>query len=200
MTNLHCLKRDLLLKDSFNQKIVQFGDTKLPPLVVKTSLKRGLANKESLVGGAFYLEMITGQKAIGARAKKSNALFKTREGDIIGWQVTLRNAVLDHFLFKWTKAILPLEENLYQVSNLSLFLELNEQILPDNVTMHVQFGPVHSMGFADGCEKSIDNSNAVQTNEKRDGLRASPVKLNMLLLSGYNFPIQWLTQNRLQKN
>ena len=180
MTSLNCLKRDLLLKDSFSQEIVQFSHTRLPPLVVKTSLKRCLANKESLVGGSFYLEMITGQKAIGARAKKSNALFKTREGDIIGWQVTLRNEVLNHFLSKWTKAILPLEENLYQVSNLSLFLELNEQILPDNVTMHVQFGPIHAHSEPERTEASA--------------------RLNMLLLSGYNFPIQWLTQNRLQKN
>jgi len=165
MTNLYYLKRDLLLKNSFDRKALDFIDAKLPPLVVKTSLKRGLVNKESLVGGAFYLEMITGQKAIGSRAKKSNALFKIRQGDIIGWQVTLRNQKLDHFLTKWTKAILPLEQNLYQISNLSLFLELNEQVLPDNVTIHLQF-----------------SFSSIQS-----------IHVQALLLSGYNFPVKWLS-------
>jgi len=165
MTNLYYLKRDLLLKDSFDQQALHLMNAKLPALIVKTSLKRGLANKESLLSGAFYLELITSQKAIGARAKKSNALFKVRQGDIIGWQVTLRNQKLDHFLTKWTNAILPLEENLYKISNLSLFLELNEQILPTNLVIHIQFRST-----------SPDNQ-----------------KINELLLSGYNLPIKWLT-------
>ena len=61
--------------------------------------------------------------------------------------------------------ILPLEENLYKISNLSLFLELNEQILPTNLVIHIQFRST-----------SPDNQ-----------------KINELLLSGYNLPIKWLT-------
>lgn len=53
------------------------------------------------------LMQITGQKASPRPAKKSIASFKLREGDIIGYQVTLRSSRMRGFLDKLIHIALP---------------------------------------------------------------------------------------------
>lgn len=53
------------------------------------------------------LARITGQKAAPRPAKKSIASFKLREGDIIGYQVTLRGERMRTFLDKLIHVALP---------------------------------------------------------------------------------------------
>ena len=53
------------------------------------------------------LARITGQKVSPRPAKKSIASFKLREGDIIGYQVTLRGTRMQDFLFKLIHLALP---------------------------------------------------------------------------------------------
>ena len=53
------------------------------------------------------LAKITGQKAAPRAAKQSIASFKLREGEIIGYQVTLRGARKNHFLDKLIHIALP---------------------------------------------------------------------------------------------
>ena len=53
------------------------------------------------------LARITGQKAAPRPAKKSIATFKLREGDIIGYQVTLRGERMRTFLDKLIHVALP---------------------------------------------------------------------------------------------
>ncbi len=53
------------------------------------------------------LARITGQKAAPRGAKKSVASFKIREGDVIGYQVTLRGARMRHFLNRLLHISLP---------------------------------------------------------------------------------------------
>ena len=53
------------------------------------------------------LAKITGQKASPRPAKQSIASFKLREGDIIGYQVTLRGTRMRHFLDKLIHLALP---------------------------------------------------------------------------------------------
>lgn len=53
------------------------------------------------------LALITGQKAAPRQAKKSIATFKLREGDVIGYQVTLRGARMHSFLDKLIHIALP---------------------------------------------------------------------------------------------
>lgn len=53
------------------------------------------------------LAKITGQKAAPRPAKKSIASFKLREGDIIGYQVTLRGERMNHFLDRLIHVALP---------------------------------------------------------------------------------------------
>jgi|SRR3989344_3272021 len=53
------------------------------------------------------LAKITGQKPVPRGAKKSIAGYKTRTGDIIGYQVTLRGSKMRGFLDKLINAALP---------------------------------------------------------------------------------------------
>ncbi len=53
------------------------------------------------------LAKITGQKAAARGAKQSIASFKLRQGDIVGYQVTLRGARMYHFLDKLIHVALP---------------------------------------------------------------------------------------------
>ena len=53
------------------------------------------------------LTKITGQKPSARPAKKSIATFKLREGDIVGYQVTLRGPCMYDFLDKFIHIALP---------------------------------------------------------------------------------------------
>ncbi len=53
------------------------------------------------------LALITGQKAAARPAKQSVAAFKLREGDIVGYQVTLRGSQMNNFLDKLIHVALP---------------------------------------------------------------------------------------------
>ncbi len=53
------------------------------------------------------LAVITGQKPARRQAKKSIAGFKTRTGDIIGLQVTLRGKMMADFLKRLVNLVIP---------------------------------------------------------------------------------------------
>ncbi len=61
--------------------------------------------KKALIGDR--LTRITGQKAAEKAAKKSIATFKVRQGDAVGYQVTLRGARMYDFLNKVAHIALP---------------------------------------------------------------------------------------------
>lgn len=54
-----------------------------------------------------YLALITGQKAAPRPAKKAIAAFKTRQGMVIGYQVTLRGGRMYDFLSRLVNIALP---------------------------------------------------------------------------------------------
>jgi large subunit ribosomal protein L5 len=53
------------------------------------------------------LALITGQKPAPRQAKKSVAAFKTRTGDIIGLQITLRGKRMQDFFTRVVRIVLP---------------------------------------------------------------------------------------------
>ncbi len=80
------------------------------PKVVKVVVGSGTGsfkdkNKNKIVDDR--LTKITGQKAILKAAKKSIASFKVREGDPVGYQVTLRGPRMFDFLNKLVYIALP---------------------------------------------------------------------------------------------
>jgi len=80
------------------------------PRIEKVVVSAGVGSvqdkeRRELIGES--LSVITGQKASGTRAKKSIASFKLREGDLSGYQVTLRGVRMYAFLDKLIHIVLP---------------------------------------------------------------------------------------------
>lgn len=81
-------------------------------------LKSGQKDKTELV--AKRLQAITGQKAATRGAKKSIATYKTREGDLVGYQVTLRGARMNDFLNRLLNISLPRTKDFKGISAASI--------------------------------------------------------------------------------
>jgi large subunit ribosomal protein L5 len=78
---------------------------KLAKVVVNMGL--GVADKDQLKVHSEELALITGQKAVLTKARKSISNFKLREGMIIGAKVTLRGDRMYEFLERLIDAALP---------------------------------------------------------------------------------------------
>lgn len=97
------------LKDKYNQEIIpamikDFGYTnvnqvpKITKVVVNVGLGEALQNAKALERATEELMIITGQRPVVTRARKSIATFKLREGNPVGAKVTLRGGRMWHFL------------------------------------------------------------------------------------------------------
>lgn len=93
------------LKDTFGYTNVNEAP-KVEKIVVSVGTGRVQdKQREALIRDRMAL--ITGQKPAPRAAKQSIASFKLREGEIIGYQVTLRGARMIHFLDKLIHVALP---------------------------------------------------------------------------------------------
>tara|TARA_E500000081_G_scaffold97357_1_gene98423 strand:- start:734 stop:1315 length:582 start_codon:yes stop_codon:yes gene_type:complete len=134
------------LKDKFKNEIVpemvkefKFKNNLMVPKVVKTVVNIGLgealdsSNVVQIV--SRDLQLITGQKPIERKAKKSIANFKLREGQVIGLSVTLRGDRMWFFLDRLLNIALPRVRDFRGVSKKSFdgngnySLGLQEQVI-----------------------------------------------------------------------
>ena len=96
---------------SFEALSEKFGYTNRlqAPKIVKIIVSSGVgkADKAKKQVVESRLARITGQKASPRAAKASIAQFKMREGDIVGYQVTLRGARMYDFIDKLIHIALP---------------------------------------------------------------------------------------------
>jgi len=76
-------------------------------VVVNIGLGEAMDNAKALEAGVGDLTLITGQKPITTKARKSIANFKLREGRIIGTKVTLRGERMWSFLDRLLNIALP---------------------------------------------------------------------------------------------
>ncbi|MEC8276530.1 MAG: 50S ribosomal protein L5 [Myxococcota bacterium] len=99
-----------------NDKALVFGDQeysnvmllpKLSKIVINTSLKEGISNSKLIERAVVELELITGQKAIKTKARRSIANFKLREGNELGAKVTLRRAHMWEFFDRLVSVAIP---------------------------------------------------------------------------------------------
>ncbi len=100
------------MKTIFEAMKEEFGYTNVnqAPRVQKVVVSVGTGRIEDKAMIALIqdrLAKITGQKASARPAKLSIAAFKLREGDIVGYQVTLRGARRDDFLNKLIHVAIP---------------------------------------------------------------------------------------------
>lgn len=80
---------------------------RLTKIVINTSMKEAIQNAKLLEGAAQELALISGQKAIVLKARKSIANFKLREGMPIGAKVTLRGVRMWEFLDRLVSVAVP---------------------------------------------------------------------------------------------
>jgi large subunit ribosomal protein L5 len=112
------------LKDKFNKEVIpamreKFGHKnimsvpKIEKVVINTGFGRTITGKTKSEQGKTYqgilddLALITGQKPVLTKAKKSIAAFKLRQGTPVGAAVVLRKEKMYDFLEKLIKIILP---------------------------------------------------------------------------------------------
>ena len=67
----------------------------------------GKLEKERREKVAELLQAITGRKPVPTLARKSIAAFKVREGQLVGYKVTLRGEALRRFVYKLVNVVLP---------------------------------------------------------------------------------------------
>ena len=80
---------------------------KLEKIVVNTCLKEAITNMKILESAAEEIGLITGQKPIITRARKSIANFKLRDGMPLGAKVTLRATFMWEFLDRLIAISIP---------------------------------------------------------------------------------------------
>ena len=106
------------LKEKYQNEVVgklteQFGYDnvhevpKLTKIVINVGLGEAKDNQNLLNAAKEELALITGQRPIELKAKKSVANFKLREGQAIGTKVTLRREKMYDFLDKLISISLP---------------------------------------------------------------------------------------------
>lgn len=94
------------LKEQFQYKSVM-EIPKLEKIVINMGLGEVKENPKAIESAVSDLTMITGQKPIVTKAKKSVAAFKVREGLNIGCKVTLRGVKMYAFADKLINITLP---------------------------------------------------------------------------------------------
>jgi large subunit ribosomal protein L5 len=106
------------LKVEFDQKIrtnltEKFGYKnrmqvpELDKIVINMGIGEGVADRKKVDAAASDLALISGQKAIVTKARKSIATYKLRDGQAIGCKVTLRKARMYEFLDRLINIALP---------------------------------------------------------------------------------------------
>ena len=80
---------------------------KLKSIVLNVGMGEAIQDIKPLEAAAKELAVISGQKAVITRAKKSIATFKLREGMPIGCRVTMRGDRMYNFLDKFISLALP---------------------------------------------------------------------------------------------
>ena len=108
---------------------------KLDKIVINMAVGDAVGNPKALEAAQADLTLISGQKPIITRAKKSLAAWKLRKGMAIGCKVTLRGTRMYEFLDKFMNVALPRVRDFRGVSNKSFdgrgnyALGLKEQLI-----------------------------------------------------------------------
>ncbi len=94
------------LMKKFNYKSVM-QVPKLEKIIINVGLGDIKDNPKSLDNAINDISLITGQKPVVTKAKKSIAAFKLREGAKVGCKVTLRSGKMYDFAYKLFNVALP---------------------------------------------------------------------------------------------
>lgn len=107
------LKADLGLKNIMEVPVVK-------KIVVNVGAGEAVVNKNVLEKILEQIGLITGQKAVITKARKSVSAFKIRRGLPIGVKVTLRDKKMYNFLEKLVKVVIPRLRDFKGISDKSI--------------------------------------------------------------------------------
>lgn len=119
MNELQYLYREKIIPhmmEKFNYKSIM-EVPKLEKIVINMGVGDAVQNAKLLDSAVEELALISGQKPVITRAKKSIAGFRLREGMPIGVKVTLRGERMYDFLQKLIRVALPRVRDFRGVSN-----------------------------------------------------------------------------------
>jgi len=122
------------LQEKFNYTNVM-SIPKLDKVTVNIGLGEAVNNPKAVEAAVHDMTLITGQKPVVTKAKKSIATFKVREGMPIGVKVTLRGDRMYEFVDKLFSVALPRVRDFHGVSPKSFdgrgnyTLSLKEQLI-----------------------------------------------------------------------
>jgi large subunit ribosomal protein L5 len=109
MARLKDLYRNQVIKELMNER--QYKNVnqvpKITKVVINAGVGRSVTNAKFMEEAVDVLKQITGQAPIMAKARKSIAGFKIREGMDIGVSVTLRDVKMYEFLDRLVSVTLP---------------------------------------------------------------------------------------------
>jgi large subunit ribosomal protein L5 len=94
------------LKEQFGYKN-RFEVPALDKIVINMGVGEGVADRKKVDNAAADLSLISGQKAVVTKARKSIATYKLRAGQAIGCKVTLRKAKMYEFIDRLINIALP---------------------------------------------------------------------------------------------
>lgn len=106
------------LTEKFNYSSVM-AVPKVEKIVLNMGVGEAVSNSKNLDKAVEELAIISGQKPLITKAKKSIAAFRLREGMPIGAKVTLRGERMYEFLDKLVTVSLPRVRDFHGVSNKS---------------------------------------------------------------------------------
>ena len=98
------IKKDLMAKFNYTSPMQV---PRLEKIVINIGVGEASHDSKYIEAAAHDLEIISGQKPVITKAKKSIAGFKLREGQAIGTKVTLRGENMYNFMDKLIRVGLP---------------------------------------------------------------------------------------------
>ncbi|MBK50160.1 MAG: 50S ribosomal protein L5 [SAR202 cluster bacterium] len=139
---------------------------RIEKIVLNIGLGEALINSRALENAVRDLSLISGQKPVPTKAKKSIATYKLREGQIIGVMVTLRKRRMYEFLERLIISALPRIRDFHGIPAGSFdgrgnySLGVREQI----IFPEIEYGSVDKMR---GLQISIVTSSNTNEESKR---------------------------------
>jgi len=149
---------------------------RLDKVVINMGIGEGVNDRKKVEAAANDLSLIAGQKAVIAKARKSIATFKVRDGQPIGCKVTLRKARMYEFVDRLINIALPRARDFRGLSPKSFDGGGNYTI---GIKEHIIFPEIDYDKVADVWGMDITVCTSAKTD---DEARA--------LLSAFNFPFR----------
>ena len=108
------IKKDLMAKFNYTSPMQV---PRLEKIVINIGVGEASHDSKYIEAATHDLEIISGQKPVITKAKKSIAGFKLREGQAIGTKVTLRGENMYNFMDKLIRVGLPRVRDFRGISN-----------------------------------------------------------------------------------